>query len=138
MKKFLISLFGVVLVGCSSPPTPPELENEDYNTSANRVFQPYKIKLFPNQAILQEFKNKTFMYEVYGYPISDEKIIEFNFLATHSNSIEIIANEKIIYLYRNYLINMGINSNYISSTLRLDKSDYAQFVFSGNKNNQIK
>lgn len=133
MKKCLINLLAVVLVGCSNSPKPPELKNNNYNASANEIFKQYGMQLFPNQTTLREFKNKTFIYDVYSYPVSQEKFIEFNFLATHSNSIEIIANAKMVHLYRDYLINMGINSNNINSTLRLDKSDYTQFIFSGTK-----
>ena len=56
----------------------------------------------------------------------------FTFLASHSHSIKITANEKMINLYRSYLENeLNINSSSINTELRLNKFDYVQFIFSG-------
>jgi hypothetical protein len=136
MKNYLINLglIGGLLVGCSTPPKPPTLKNEKYDIAINKTFyKQHKNKLSPNSDILKEFKNKSFVYEIYGYPINESSKIKFSFLATHSNSIKITANEKMINLYRNYLEEIGINSSNISSEIRVDKFDYVQFIFSGDK-----
>lgn len=135
MKNYLIN-FGLIglLVGCSTPPKPPALKNSHYDTAVNKTFyKQHKNKLSPNSDVLKEFKNKSFVYEIYGYPINESSKLKFLFLATHSNSIKITANEKMINLYRNYLEEIGINSSNISSEIRVDKFDYVQFVFSGDK-----
>lgn len=123
------------LVGCSSP-KPPTLENKKYDTAVNTIFyRNFGNKLFPNSEISKDFENKLFMYEIYGYPIAESKKILFIFLASHSHTIKIIANKKMIDLYTNYFNEIGISPNNIRSELREDKFDYVKFIFSGEKIN---
>jgi hypothetical protein len=135
MKNYLSNFLVLVLllVGCSAPPKPPALKNEKYNPATKIFYKQNENKLSPNSDVLKEFKNKSFVYEIYGYPVNESNQITFSFLATHSNSIKITANEKMIDLYRSYLEKIGINLSKISSEIRSDKFDYVQFVFSGDK-----
>lgn len=134
MKSFLISFLSVLfVVGCSSPPKPPSLQNKKYDIAVNKDFHKrYENKSSKNVDVLKEFKNKSFVYEIYSYPIPESNKLMFTFLASHSHSIKITANEKMINLYRSYLENeLNINSSSINTELRLNKFDYVQFIFSG-------
>lgn len=137
MKSFFsISFLSVLLVAsCSRPPKPPALQNKKYDTAVNKDFyKRYENKTSKSDEVLKEFKNKSFIYEIYSYPIPESNKIMFAFLASHSHSIKITANEKMINLYRSYLENeLNINSSSIYTELRLNKLDYVQFTFTGDQ-----
>lgn len=134
MKKYFsgIILLNWFLIGCSSPPPPPSLNSSNKIVSVYNELPHTKVnQLSKNTDFLKIFKNTTINYEVVGFPFPESEKIEAIFLATHSDKITIIGNEKMINSYSWYLKLNGINKNIITENTLDYNNNRVKFIFSG-------